>query len=189
MPNWCSNTLTITGPKEQVDILLERMKNPDWEPGKKNIEQWVICDTLCPMPAELEGLGKLYSNGKGIGCRNGSSDPITDEQSKEYYERFGCDNAYDWAIENWGSKWGDCYARLEQDIVMGDLREIVFRFDSAWSPPVDAICTGSEKWPKLLFTIEYEEEGIGFKGSSSYANGIQTENEVNNDWELDPNED
>ena len=66
---------------------------------------------------------------------------------------------YDWCNKHWGTKWG-CY---NIDVQLGD-RQLVYTFDSAWSPPIPVIDAMSKQYPTLKFHLWYRECGMGFAG-------------------------
>ena len=67
---------------------------------------------------------------------------------------------YDWSIGNWGTKWDACYPHIEKD----DEECFAVTFDSAWSPPIEWLENIVHMFPKLYFTLEYEEPGMCFAG-------------------------
>ena len=107
MPNWCSNTITIRGEKEDIDRF-ESFLN---EGGGK---EWFTF--FRPLPNELEDTTASF----------------TAEQNQELIEKYGHSDWYSWSVENWGCKW-NCDA---QDWTReGDT--ISFWFDSPWAPPTN----------------------------------------------------
>jgi hypothetical protein len=86
-----------------------------------------ICETVDPMPEEI---------------KNTSSPSDTP-------------NWYNWALEHWGTKWGDVETQLHEE-------ECVLEFQSAWSPLNDEMV---EKLLNLFNgTMKYwwqEEQGFG----------------------------
>ena len=77
MPNWCNNTITLTGPKEKITAIYAKAK-----------EDNALLQQLKPMPKELnETTSPSPTEGK--------VQPLVD----------GFDNWYDWRVQNWGSKW------------------------------------------------------------------------------------
>ena len=68
-------------------------------------------------------------------------------------------NWYDWCVRNWGTKWDvECSETImEEDYMM-------FQFDSAWCPPVPWLEIVAKLFPKLKFTLKYDEPGMGFMG-------------------------
>jgi len=77
MPNWCNNTISITGPKDKITNLFEEAKK---ENG--------LLQAMVPMPKELEGTTSPAP-------QEGEPQPLVD----------GFDNWYDWRVANWGTKW------------------------------------------------------------------------------------
>jgi len=77
MPNWCNNTITLTGPKEKITAIYNKAK-----------EDNALLQQLKPMPEALEGTTSPAP-------KEGKVQPLVD----------GHDNWYDWRVENWGTKW------------------------------------------------------------------------------------
>jgi hypothetical protein len=90
--------------------------------------------------------------------------PVPEAVLKAGYELAG----YDWELKNWGCKWGACQA----DLVDDNGCELVYGFDTAWSPPLAFLEHASKQWPSLTFILEYEESGNAFKGLTKAANGV-----------------
>ncbi len=125
MPNWCGNTLTIRGPKEDRDAFIEGFPSVDDDATPEFIRNYI------PIPEDIG------------------------------------DGWYDWAIENWGTKWGDCDTR----IIYNNDRATAVGFSTAWSPPVAAIETISQMFPTLQFVLSYEEGGMCFLGVIALVDG------------------
>jgi hypothetical protein len=77
MPNWCNNTITLTGPKEKITAIYAKAKKDD-----------ALLQQLKPMPDALEGTTSPAP-------KEGKVQPLVD----------GFDNWYDWRVQNWGTKW------------------------------------------------------------------------------------
>jgi len=77
MPNWCNNTITLTGPKEKITAIYEKAK-----------EDNALLQQLYPMPTQLEGTTSPAP-------KEGKVQPLVD----------GHDNWYDWRVDNWSTKW------------------------------------------------------------------------------------
>jgi len=65
-----------------------------------------------------------------------------------------------WHSLNWGTKWNACYS----SVVLVDNTTLLYRFDTAWSPPLPVFSKMSELFPNLTFTMLYGEEGMFFSG-------------------------
>ncbi len=96
----------------------------------------------------------------------GVSRCLTRKLIKEYKTKFGADNWYDWNVNNWGTKW-DVDATLQNETE----NTLEYTFDTAWSPPVDWLRKVAKQFPKLTFTMNYKEEGMGFEGEAFGADG------------------
>ena len=77
MPNWCNNTITLTGPKAKITKIYEKAK-----------EDNAFLQQLYPMPEALEGTTSPAP-------KEGKVQPLVD----------GHDNWYDWRVDNWSTKW------------------------------------------------------------------------------------
>jgi len=103
-----------------------------------------------------------------------------EEQAKRYeynIQTYGCRTWYDWAIENWGTKWGAydvCVPEIKPLSKAGCIRASI-RFDSAWGPPEPVIRRMIEMFPKCRVTLRYWEGGAGFQGKISGYKGKVTE--------------
>jgi len=107
MPNWCSNSITITSNKDNIDKFETFLQ-------EKNGKEWF--DFFSPCPEEL---------------RNVDS-PNKNKDADALLEKYGHPDWYSWSIEKWGTKW-NCDA---QDWNRDD-NSISFWFDSAWAPPIN----------------------------------------------------
>ena len=140
MPNWCLNTLSVTGDSKQL-MAFKR---------KAALGENDFCiKTFFPMPEELEG----------------TTSPAP-RPNKELRKKYGYDNWYDWCNANWGTKW-DVEGHLEKT----PRGSVGYTFDSAWAPPDEAIKKISELYPKLTFTLEYDEPGMDFAGTMVIEKG------------------
>lgn len=77
------------------------------------------------------------------------------------------DDWYDWCVSHWGTKW-DLWDVEVTTHVNGDSKSVVYRFDSAWSPPdrvFDHALNGGEPgYENLYFHLAFAESGMGFIG-------------------------
>lgn len=125
MPNWCNNSLTITGSTESIKDLWESAQAADG-----------LLQAIKPMPAELEG---TTSPGESP-------------------------NWYDWRVNNWGTKWDVDLHGLEFTDRGDGTAEISGWFDSAWSPPIEAMQTLADDFDSCYVELMYMESGMAFVG-------------------------
>jgi hypothetical protein len=197
MPNHTANNFTITGPIADIKRFIDIAKDGDTE---------LSFNKLVPMPDELRGIsspvrimtqaeidevwatwnkqkadGTLSEYQKGGPFGLG----ITKETSDSYKVKYGVDNWYDWAIANYGSKWG-VYDEGEWNITEdGDITSAGINYQTAWSPVTKAWETISKNYPSLEFFHEFADEGGGFVGNQLIQNGDIVED---NDYEWDSEE-
>ena len=105
MPNWCNNSTTISGNKEQIDKFGAFL-------NEKSGKEWF--DFFLPCPKELTDVDS----------------PNKTDNVNELIEKYGHGDWYSWSVENWGTKWNADAQDWSRD---GD--SISFWFDSAWAPP------------------------------------------------------
>lgn len=173
MPNHVENTLKVSGkPVELKEFQIF---------AQKGHEVFSI-QNLFPMPKELEETQSPPEITKGIeyiralkqwnidkAAKPGivSGKPLTQKMSDELIDKYGANNWYDWAIENWGTKWGSYDSHIEKK----GKTYIKYFFLSAWNPPTNALIKISENYPNLIFELKYIEEGNGIKGKLSIHGG------------------
>jgi hypothetical protein len=114
----------------------------------------------------------------------GNIDPYYDEydiiESHIPTPKQNLDNGswYEWRLANWGCKWSDSETKLVGNTDYPDnIKELIFDFETPWSPPIEAIKTISSMYPKLGFAIFYSEPGMGFEGNAKFVNGEITHEE------------
>ena len=86
------------------------------------------------------------------------------------------DEWYNWRLKNWGTKWDACECSISEDITIEEnlpkkCKTFFYYFDTAWTPPVEWMNKVSTLFPKIQFTITYEEAGCDFWGKETYVNG------------------
>jgi len=94
------------------------------------------------------------------------SPPI--KKNQKLLIKYGADNWYDWNIKNWGTKWDFKLDYLDTQ----NENERTLSFDSAWEPPIEGFQRISKIYPQLIFFLDYEELGVGFKGIAKIKNGL-----------------
>lgn len=173
MPNWCENTLIVSGEPADLARFKEFAKGNDelldancFIPYPK---EYALLDKISPLRI-LDDLPEAQRKTEEL-----AETEIPDavmltlkgyDLTRDGYNQGG----YDWCIQNWGTK-GNLYrVELEEE-----LRLLTYQFQTAWSPPSPVICKMGEMFPELLFELEYKDESMGFQGQLEIRNG-----EVNN---------
>jgi hypothetical protein len=182
MPNWVYNTLTIQGPKEQVDFIKDKLNTP----YTKSHDNWN------PETREMEVVEYTYSN-PVFAFHNiynhieaGISDDVYIKQPDytlpiEEAMQFKGSHWYDFNVREWGTKWDVAVdndnkypdTELLEYKSEGEDNWVVYRFDTAWSPPAPAMEKLSALVPNCVVTLEFEEEQ-GWGGEYEFVNGKLT---------------
>ena len=78
-------------------------------------------------------------------------------------------NGYSWV------KWGAC----ETSSTRVSETELIYYFDTAWSPPIVIMQAFTYQFPNVDFLLEYEEIGMMFRGFCHAVAGTVTDNPFN----------
>jgi len=131
------NRIEVYGDKDQVKELKEFVD------GETNFD----FNKIVPIPKEL-------------------IDTTAPTREKDSFENrrlrklHGADNWYDWSNQNWGTKWNSYHDEVEYD---GE-ESLVYKFDTAWSPPEPVIHALRKKFEDLSITAFYDEPGMQIAG-------------------------
>lgn len=150
MPNWCKNVLHLS----HTDPAMMTRAVEAFKKGE-------LLQELIPCPQDL-----LDTTAGSFG------DPVkqAELEAKQVanVEKYGYADWYVWNIAHWGTKWD--VGGSPDSVEVHDALNATMRFDSAWSPPVDAY----SKMENMGFTIEafYYEPGMQFAGIYEDGNDL-----------------
>lgn len=147
MPNWCDNALFLMyerDNKKQVRYIEKIIKG-------LNRKRPVLLNTLTPMPKHDPN-----PNSPTKFLRKGSL-------GKYEKELFGDDNWYDWSISNWGTKWEADINDYHTDLNHNNGKLYIY-FQSAWSPPIQALLNSRLEELGISYQLLYLETGMNFWG-------------------------
>lgn len=197
MPNWCHNTLTVTGEEDDLTAFIlavrpneERLRR-EWDDGaeaREFFEKERPEDVENPDPTTFEEfLAKVLQN-----------QPLSFESITPTPESEGDDKSngifpdwYAWRLENWGTKWDASFSGPFMGLMASDEADLdatveaqgvtltptvaVYKFDTAWGPPVPVTAAMAEMFPALKFSLRFGEPGGGFAGQVDFEGGELTE--------------
>jgi Ferredoxin-like domain in Api92-like protein len=198
MPNWVYNTVTIQGPKSEIDYIKDRLNSP-FTLAQETFGMGDISSS--GFPTKIQQV--KYSNPvfAFFNIHSYKDEGITDEEYACQPNRDAVDMTdpnwfaksiefaktqkdwYSWNNSNWGTKWdvavrdGEEYSNtelLEHNISDGDDNWLVYKYETAWSPAVTILEKLSHLVPNSLITLEYEEEQ-GWGGELEIVRGNVTE--------------
>lgn len=136
MPNWCENTISISGPAEKVSEIYKTLTT-DEESG--------LCSILHPMPENT------FTGNLG-------------QKEREQCAEENIPNWYDWCVSNWGTKWDTCDGNWEYEDA-GDGNAILSgNFLTAWGPPIGVYEHAVQAHDDLYIEAMYYEPGCAFAG-------------------------
>ena len=168
MPNWCNNTISLSGPKDKVKAIFDKAKAEDALLQQLDPMPKSLADTTSPMPSDASDEEKNRARANKI--------------------RYGFDNWYDWRVQNWQTKWDVDTETLEYR-EEGDTGIIEGWFDSAWSPPIGAYETFLARNEDCSIKSYYYEGGMDFGGLwEDGADDCITISDYTADQMEDPNE-
>ena len=166
MPDDIYNRLQIIANDEEVQKIRNFIKSRN----QKKTDQTIDFNRIVPMPDLIrKTIAPDENNFKTIIFQYNS---ITEEQQKiiketnDYNERiafqlrynkyiYGSTNWYDWAYQNWGTKWNAYYCGSSRDTLN------TIYFCTAWTSPIIVIKKLSEIFPLAIFILTFEESMSG----------------------------
>jgi hypothetical protein len=155
MPNWTENIVRVSGRREDVAVFAAMMQGDD---GVFDF------NAIIHMPMALRGLSCGYNTVDGDSVTvwveerlpDGSAKPrkLTDAEWAQV-RATGFTSWYDWAYENWGTKWNACDVYLKKH---KDQKALTYKFSTAWSPPMPVYEKMRKAFPSLTFYIKCRDE-------------------------------
>lgn len=164
MPNWATNTLAFSGPKESVDRVRESLVPEEGDTAAR--DYMLDFNHLVPMPEALNGVA---SPTKVVTTREEADEinksfpwrdrkAITRSEAELLTALYGATNWYDWSLRNWGTKWNGSGV-----VVLRDTPGLlVLRFDTAWTEPGEYLEKISRKHGLTIFGGVIYEDGSEF---------------------------
>ena len=175
MPNWCSNSLRVSGDEDAIKKLLEEI--PQFSLG-----------AVIPLPQELATIvtGSHIIDGVKVNhwrwaegsdidniTTNGQAIAISPEELQALREKHGAVDWYDWSIGHWGTKWD-----VEPVEWYHTDAGYEVTFDTAWAPPKAVVYALSERYPALRFELAYSEGGGDYAGMDVFVAGEEREDQA-----------
>jgi hypothetical protein len=184
MPNWVYNGLTVEGKPESVKKMMEQLNTPfvrvhdNWNVATQQFEKQQVT-----YPNPVFAFWNIIKP-TDMEAYDG---PQPKHENMQEAMKFKSDHWYDWNVRNWGTKWDVAVSSIEtnpdtymEETVNGENHVVYYNFETAWSRPMNALCTLSEQYPDLLFTLSYEEE-TGWGGELELLRGkVISESEYDN---------
>lgn len=189
MPNWCENKTFIYGEIEEVTDFMSPFADSDVFHPMYN---FCILENYHPCPESFMAVsGIVYPDDPFPESWNDFV--ASGDWTQEYYDarvaefiaekeiasqnmkQYNYISSTEWAIDNWGSKWGMCNTFCDgvsyaSDSLKSDA-QVMIDYETAWGPILKGIEYVSSLFPKLTFHTFYQEHGLGFTGIHKVVNG------------------
>jgi hypothetical protein len=187
MPNWCNNTLNVSGDKKSIASFLKAArghhagyKDAHW--GNNGDGSWPAHDEV-RVKALVKDPAPLYGNEHDF-CMNALYPvpqdyrrfPFDDNSARKLGEAVGESReygGYGWQTNNWGCKWD-----VDGELLESHETFLQYQFDSPWSPPITFFEKIAKDFPTLTFELEYYEPGMGYAGRSTFEGDFFDEEEL-----------
>lgn len=143
MPNWCTNSVTISHAEPEA---LERLAAA--------VREGKFLNFAIPVPEELNIVAGR------VGADDNPDQIDLERREAENLKKYGAKNWYDFCVSRWGTKWEvEAYEGQSVEVSEG---VVSFGFDSAWSPP----CGVYEELVEQGYSVTayYYEPGMGYCG-------------------------
>ena len=171
MPNWCTNTLIISGDDTLVMKLKQEVRAIEVDPDTGNSREFPLSlQKIVPMPHTPE---EQYAQSKDHPIVLSLESVCTNVGLNETEEQKIQRSWYGWRVAHWGTKW-DLGENTGVTCTPGFL---IYDFDSAWSPPSEAVAVLAAKYPQLMFRHEWHETGNDVAGYYIYEHGVVAKHE------------
>jgi hypothetical protein len=172
MPNWVYNHLSFTGDEKEIERLVKQVGAP-YEVPVRDMDNGDRLDKCTNPIFAFWNIVKPDDLVSYMGQPQRSTLNPNQEgwwQEQERLLKVGKD-WYSWNITNWGTKWDVAKSDNEKySDTCYDEKEKTFRFNTAWSVPIDVLNTLSSQYPTIQLHLSYEEEG-GWGGEIIFTNG------------------
>lgn len=173
MPNWTSNTLTLTAVCDEGREALAHFREQvrvEHEDG--TVSEFSFAGHV-PMPKQLSigsaPVSKIKNDEELIEAMNKMNHPDTTEyevtslakniQQYANQRELGYTDWYGWSVANWGTKWDASSPEYEVD----NENEVCVNFQTAWSLPHkwNSAVLDDPRYLPLRIEVSWEDEGDG----------------------------
>jgi hypothetical protein len=169
MPNWVSNSLIIEGSADTIKAIKEQLARPILDKSK-DYQTGEVKETVITPVMSFRNI--IFVPDDKIDLYHETNGSTRDEATGEMIRTGDTEwNWYNFNNREWGTKWD-----IHNEVFLAEDKpdSLIYSFDTAWSPPCEAILRLSEQYPEAKITLDYEEEQ-GWGGSILFTNGGHTQ--------------
>jgi len=203
MPNWVFNSLIVSGEESELNKMVAQLNQPfekhfpeskfnqeikEWEhfPAVQVYDNPVFAFWNIVKPTDLDAYYERDVLKGNVNIKINEDGKMDNDSFMQEFVRSMRDDQdwYHWNCRNWGTKWdvavvnGDEYPNTTKTIT--DEGDVMYHFQTAWSPVGEVLLKLSEMYPNLNFDYEYEEEQ-GWGGTCTFLGGEEIESDQ---WDI-----
>ena len=171
MPNWCYNSLVLEGSEQDIKDVKAQLN----QPFEMIHDRW-IQETNLMTKHTIQFTNPVFAFWnikRPIDMEAYIEQPDHTLDIKEAMLHKG-NHWYDFNIREWGTKWDVAVSPDEKypdtELLEDESTMLVYKFNTAWAPPLPAMEKLSEQYPSLKINLEYEEE-TGWGGEIEFSAG------------------
>jgi len=190
MPNWVENKITIEADATVLDEIQNKVRTTFTDEDGNQQERHLIATNLIPMPDEIRMLDGTETNIRRFKDLDGNSvkidqmravtfysmndeellgegytmETLTGKELEELDEKYGAHDWYNWNVNNYGTKWGDCETRM----INRDKESLEYTFDTAWAPAYPMIEKIAREYDVKKIIYRFFSMENGDKGSATF---------------------
>ncbi len=190
MPNWVENKITIEADATVLDEIQNKVRTTFTDEDGNQLERHLIATNLIPMPDEIRMLDGTETNIRRFKDLDGNSvkidqmravtfysmndeellgegytmETLTGKELEELDEKYGAHDWYNWNVNNYGTKWGDCETRM----INRDKESLEYTFDTAWAPAYPMIEKIAREYDVKKIIYRFFSMENGDKGSATF---------------------
>lgn len=169
MPNWCYNSMFITGEDDAKDELYRQLTYPAYQHENEGIV------VLCGYPETKSKEISMREYHNLVKIAGDTDEEVSDIYLENIYPCLNTKDRYRERLNEWGTgREAFCINKPEKDN---------YAFDTAWSPAEYAIDKLAEQYPELDIEYLYDECGMAFCGKKEYSGGECITEITENDYD------
>jgi hypothetical protein len=169
MPNWVSNSLIIEGSADTIKAIKEQLARPILDKSK-DYQTGEVKETVITPVMSFRNI--IFVPDDKIDLYHETNGSKKDEATGEMIRTGDTEwNWYNFNNREWGTKWD-----IHHGVFLAEDKpdSLIYAFDTAWSPPVEAMLRLTEQYPEAKIILDYEEEQ-GWGGRILFTNGGHTQ--------------
>jgi len=178
MPNWVFNSLVVSGEQSELDKMVAQLNQPfekhfpeskfnqetkEWEhfPDVQVYDNPVFAFWNIVKPTDLEAYYERDTFKGNVNIKKDADGKFDNDSFMQEFVRSMKEDQdwYHWNCRNWGTKWDVAVVNnreyADTQMTITDDGDVMYHFQTAWSPVGEVLIKLSEQYPTLEFDYEY----------------------------------